>query len=61
MEPTAIAGNNLTSTKARILLMASLLSFGAPPPAKDPMNPTPDEVAAVSAKIAQYQEVFDSH
>ena len=61
MEPTAIAGNNLTSTKARILLMASMLKFGAPPPAKDPMNPTPDEVAAVASKIAQYQEVFDSH
>lgn len=61
MELTAIAGNNLTSTKARILLMACLLRFGALPPAKDPMNPTPDEVAAVAAKVAQYQEVFDTH
>jgi L-asparaginase len=61
MEPTAIAGNNLTSTKARILLMASLLKFGALPPAKDPMNPTPDEVAAVAEKVALYQAVFDTH
>ena len=31
-----IAGSNLTSTKARMLLMACLLKLGSLPPAKDP-------------------------
>jgi hypothetical protein len=59
--PILVGGNNLTSTKARILLMASLLKFGALPPAKDPASPTPDEVAATREKVARYQAVFDSH
>jgi L-asparaginase len=41
-----IAGSNLTSTKARMLLMACLLRFGSLPPANDPANPTADELAA---------------
>jgi len=61
IDPVLIAGSNLTSTKARILLMACLLTFGAPPPAKNPMAPTPDEVAATREVIAKYQAVFDSH
>jgi L-asparaginase len=60
-DPVLIAGSNLTSTKARMLLMASLLRFGALPPARDPASPTPDEIAATAAKVAQYQAVFDSH
>jgi hypothetical protein len=44
-----IGGRNLTSTKARLLLMACLLRFGAP--------------AGSSAEDlrAQYQQVFDTH
>ena len=56
-----IAGSNLTATKARILLMACLLRFGSLPPARDPANPTPDEVRAVEAALEPYQQAFDSH
>jgi hypothetical protein len=57
----AIAGSNLTATKARLLLMACLLRFGSLPPAMDPTCPTPAELAAVQAKLAEYQAVFDTH
>jgi L-asparaginase len=56
-----IAGSNLTATKARFLLMACLLKFGSYPPAKDPANPTAQEVSAVKAAVAKYQEIFDTH
>ena len=56
-----IGGRNLTSTKARILLMACLMRFGALPPAADPLGPTAAELAAIIAKLAQYQAVFDTH
>ena len=59
--PLAIAGSNLTATKARLLLIACLLRFGALPPARDPSNPTADEVRAVRAALDRYQEVFDTH
>jgi hypothetical protein len=48
--PLAIAGSNLTATKARLLLMACLLRFGSLPPAADPEHPTPAELEAVQAK-----------
>ena len=57
----AIAGSNLTATKARLLLMACLLRFGSLPPATDPTAPTPAELAAVQARLAEYQAVFDTH
>ena len=56
-----ITGSNLTSTKARLLLMASLLRLGAIPPAADPAAPTPAEIEAVRAAIARYQAIFDTH
>jgi hypothetical protein len=56
-----ISGDNLTATKARMLLMACLLRFGALPAACDPARPTSDEVAATSAALANYQAVFDTH
>ena len=56
-----IAGNNLTSTKARILLMAAIMKLGALPPAADPYAPTEDETAALMAKVAEYQLIFDTH
>ena len=56
-----IAGANLTSTKARLLLMACLLKFGSLPAASDPDNPTRAELSAISAAIEPYQEVFDTH
>jgi L-asparaginase/Glu-tRNA(Gln) amidotransferase subunit D len=44
-----IGGRNLTATKARLLLMACLLRFGAPAKG-DPQK-----------LLAQYQAVFDTH
>jgi len=60
-DPLAIAGSNLTATKARLLLMACLMKFGCMPPAVDPAKPTSAESEAAKTKLAQYQEVFDTH
>jgi L-asparaginase len=57
----AISANNLTASKARILLMAALLKFGALPAAADPSNPGPDEEATTAQAVRRYQEIFDSH
>jgi L-asparaginase len=56
-----IGGSNLTATKARILLMASLMKLGNLPPAADPDRPTQDEREAVKKKVAAYQAIFDTH
>jgi L-asparaginase/Glu-tRNA(Gln) amidotransferase subunit D len=56
-----LGGNNLTATKARLLLMASLLKFGALPAASDPRHPTKPERDAVLARIVNYQAIFDTH
>jgi hypothetical protein len=59
--PPFISGSNLTSTKARLLLMASLMKLGALPAAADPQKPTPTEVAATRERVAEYQRLFDTH
>ncbi len=59
--PFAIAGGNLTATKARLLLMACLLRFGALPPARDPATPTADEVGATQAGLDRFRAVFADH
>jgi L-asparaginase len=59
--PFAIAGSNLTATKARLLLMACLMKLGSLPPAADPTNPTSAEIDAVKSKLATYQSVFNTH
>ena len=56
-----IGGGNLTSTKARLLLMACLLKFGALSPAADPANPTEAERELIQKKLGQYQAIFDTH
>lgn len=56
-----IEGSNLTSTKARLLLMACLMRYGALPPAADPAHPTAAELEAIKAKLKVYQAVFDTH
>src|SRR6201982_518643 len=59
--PVLIGGSNLTATKARLLLMARLMKFGALPPTADPDNPTSGEAASVCEKVAEYQAVFNTH
>ncbi len=56
-----IGGRNLTSTKARLVLMACLMKFGSLPPAADPDNPTEAELNAIRKKLADYQTIFDTH
>ena len=56
-----IEGNNLTASKARLLLMACMMKFGSMPIAADPENPSDVEKAAAQERIAQYQEIFNTH
>lgn len=56
-----VEGMNLTSTKARLLLMASIMKFGSLPLPADPENPTEAETDAIKEKLAEYQAVFDTH
>jgi hypothetical protein len=60
-DPLAIAGSNLTATKARLLLMACLMRLGSLPPVSDPAKPTQAETEATKSKLKQYQEIFDTH
>ena len=59
--PPFLAGNNLTASKARLLLMACLMKFGSLPIARDAGQPTDTEFATTMASLAQYQMVFDTH
>lgn len=56
-----ISGLNLTANKARLLLMAAMLKLGALPPAANPDAPTEAELEAIRTRVAQYQEVFNTH
>ena len=56
-----IAGSNLTATKARILLMLCILKLGMLPAARDPSNPTKEEIAAVEKALGAYQAIFNTH
>lgn len=56
-----LGGRNLTATKARLLLMACLMRYGALPPARDPNNPTDVEMRAIRTKLDAYQAIFDTH
>ncbi len=56
-----IEGNNLTTTKARLLLTAALMKLGPLPRAADPEHPTLEELMAIRDKVASYQEIFQSH
>ncbi len=56
-----IAGLNLTSTKARLLLMACLMKFGSLPAEADPRSPTAADASALRGAVADYQHVFDTH
>jgi hypothetical protein len=61
LRPPFISATNLTATKARLLLMACLMRFGALPPAADPDRPTAAERRATLDAVAAYQSVFDKH
>jgi hypothetical protein len=56
-----LGGNNLTATKARLLLMACLMKLGSLPPAADPANPSASELEATRAKLRQFQAIFETH
>jgi hypothetical protein len=56
-----LGAGNLTATKARLLLMASIMKLGALPVPKDSAHATEAELKAIRAKLAQYQEIFDTH
>ena len=56
-----IEGNNLTTTKARLLLTAALMKYGPLPHAADPDHATPAELAQIKTRIAQYQQIFETH
>lgn len=60
-EELLIAGNNLTATKARLLLMACLMKLGSLPPVNDLDRPTEAEIAAIKNKLTAYQAIFDTH
>src|SRR5262249_33622585 len=52
-----IGGRNLTSTKARLLLMACLMKLGSLPAAADPDPPTTSEVEAAQKEVREDQDV----
>jgi L-asparaginase len=56
-----LGAGNLTSTKARLLLMAAIMKLGVLPVPKDPEHATADELKAIQAKLKQYQAIFDTH
>ena len=56
-----IEGSNLDSTKARLLLIASMLKLGEFPRAKDPLNPTNEEREKITNKAAEFQKIFETH
>jgi hypothetical protein len=37
------------------------MKLGSLPPARDPDNPTADELAAIRDKVTSYQAIFDTH
>jgi hypothetical protein len=58
---TLISGSNLTSTKARLLLMLCIMKFGMLKPASNPARPTRDEIREIENRVKRYQDVFASH
>jgi hypothetical protein len=56
-----IEGNNLTATKARLLLTAAIMKLGALPQATDPGHPMSQELDAIRRRIDAYQQIFQTH
>ena len=59
--PYGIAGSNLDTNKARMLLIAAMLKLGRLPKAENPRSPTRAELDALFAKVSEYQVIFDTH
>jgi len=59
--PPSFGASNLSSTKARLLLMATLMKLGSLPPAKDPDHPTASERAATEERLVEYRRIFRCH
>jgi hypothetical protein len=53
-----LGGSNLTATKAWLLLMVCLMTFGALAANSQSNEPTAEERAAVWEKVPEYQAVF---
>ena len=60
-DDVTIAGSNLDTNKARLLLMAAMLKLGRLPRARDPRSPTREERAATVAAVERFQEIFERH
>ena len=60
-DDVTIAGSNLDTNKARLLLMAAMLKLGRLPKARNPRNPTREERAATVAAVERFQEIFERH
>ena len=60
-DDVTIAGSNLDTNKARLLLMASMLKLGRLPKARDPRSPTRAERAATVAAVERFQDIFENH
>ena len=56
-----IEGQNMTATKARMLLMASIMKLGMLPPATNPDKPTKEEIQAIQEKVEHYQKILHTH
>jgi L-asparaginase len=59
--PLFINGSNFTAPKARMLLMACLLKFGALPVPEDPDAPTEFELDQIRKALAEYAAMFATH
>lgn len=55
-----IEAGSLSPEEARHTLAECLLTLGTLPPARDILNPTRQELAAIHAKLARYQLIFDA-
>lgn len=60
-EDAFIEGSNLDANKARLLLIAAMLLLGRLPRARDPRRPTAAEWAVTRAKVAEFQQIFETH
>lgn len=55
-----VNAHGLSPEEASRLLRECLLTFGALPPARNPLAPSPAEVLALRAQVARYQQHFEA-